>query len=337
MVTIENIITGQPGDKEIYLFRITNESGAYVELLNFGATVCSIVVPDSNGVMENVVLNYPDIRDYFTDKYYLGSTIGRFANRIANARFELNGEVYHLDKNDGENCNHGGHTGFHQKVFDYKIGSDSIFFYTRSKDGESGFPGNMDFSVRYSFSGDHVLSMLYSAVSDKETLFNPTSHAYFNLSGNKGNIWDHRVKIFSENYLEMNEHFLPTGMVLPVTGSGYDFRKYTAISQNAPKKRDILKGYNTCFVGFDPEELHQQASLYDLASRRKLDVFSTMPGLILYTGDYLGGIHHPFDGLCLEPQFYPDAPNHENFPSCMIYPHQLSNRKIQYEFSVFDH
>ncbi|NDW08586.1 aldose epimerase family protein [Dysgonomonas sp. 520] len=304
--------------KDIFLFRIQNESGAYVEVLNYGATLVSFVVPDKSGNLENIILNYNNIEDYFTDNSYIGSTVGRFANRIGGAQFELNGIKYSLDRNDGNNCNHGGYSGFNSKVFDWKVENEKLILSCESLDGEGGFPGNLKFSVIYSFSAENSLYIEYKAVSDTETVFNPTNHAYFNLSAGRENILNHELKVFSESYLETDDEFIPTGKVLPIGGSAFDFRRGRRISEMMPLKTEILQGYNTYFIGnSDKQVLKHLASLSEEESGRYVDVYSTMPGVQVYTGDYLP---EPFTGVCLEAQFYPDGPNHPHFETCMLKP-----------------
>lgn len=319
--------------KEIACFRLCNTSGSYVEVINYGATLVSIVVPDKEGIKDNVILRYENIRDYLSDIFYLGATIGRFANRISNAGIELNGQLYKLEENDGSNTNHGGFEGFNRKFFDYRIENDSLVLYIKSKDGEGGYPGNLEFSVTYSFNDQNELTIEYHAVSDKETVFNPTNHAYFDLSAGSGNPLDQELRVFAEQSLEMNDAFLPTGRIFPVAETAFDFREYRKISEMMPLKKEILKGYNAYFIGkkTKPGILRLLASLKDSFSGRKVEVYSDMPGIQFYTGDYLTNPFHPFAGVCLEAQFYPDAPNQVHFPSCVLEPGKNVNYVIQYK------
>jgi aldose 1-epimerase len=333
MSQITSKTVAQYCSKDIVLFRIADPSGAYAEVLNYGATLASVVVPDRNGALDNVVLHYPDINDYFSDTCYLGSSIGRVANRIAGAKFTLKDRVFKLDRNDGENCNHSGFSGFDKKVFDTEINGNKVVFSTQSRDGEGGFPGNMNFTVQFSFA-DRQLSIRYTAECDCETLFNPTCHAYFNLTGQKRNIFDHDLLVNASEYIEMNDDFLPTGNILPVADTAFDFRKYQSIGWMSALKHDCLKGYNACFVASDIRQPKHLASLREPASGRVMDVFSTMPGVLLYTGDYLDRQYQPFEGLCLEAQFYPDSPNHAHFPSCTITPGKVHEQRIRYRFGV---
>ncbi len=318
--------------KDIMMFRINDYSGSYVEILNYGATLVSAVVPDHKGSLGNVILNYPDMKDYFTDTCYLGSTIGRFANRIGKAQFTLNGKTFHLDKNDGENCNHGGYSGFHQKVFDAEIRGDELVLTTHSPDGENGFPGNMKVMIYFTFRNNE-LTIRYTALSDCETLFNPTCHAYFNLSEQKKSVFQHELQISATEYLETNNDFLPTGKILPIANTAFDFSQYHTIGQMAAQKHDLLKGFNTYFPVPDNGRLRRLATLKEPMSGRMINVCSTMPGILLYTGDYLHGQHQPFEGLCLEVQFHPDTPNHAHFPRYTLMPGKTGEHIILFQFN----
>lgn len=319
-------------DREIVLLKLQNARGAYVELCNYGATLVSMIVPDRYGKLENIILRYHPIEGYFSDKFYMGSTVGRFANRIARAQFQLNGTTYLLDKNDGNNSNHGGFSGFHSRIFDYKKEDGQIIFSYLSRDGEGGFPGNLCLTVTYSFSDNNELSIEYRAISDQETVFNPTNHAYFNLSAGKTTILNHELKVYSDCYLETNDEFLPTGKILPLADSAFDFCDYRKISALMPLKKEILPGYNTYFISNSNEELKHLASLREPDSGRCLEVYATMPGIQVYTGDYLSNPFYPFAGIAMEAQYYPDSPNHPHFPPCVLQPDKESRSLIKFVF-----
>jgi aldose 1-epimerase len=293
-------------NKELKLLRLTDASGAYVELLNLGATLVSWYVPDKEGKLENIILSYPNIEDYIANPYYLGSTIGRFANRITKSQFTLDGKTYYLDKNDGENCNHGGFNGFHSKIFEAKMQDNQVVFTYESTDGEGGFPGKLRFSVAYSFTGNNELSIEYKVVSDKTTVFNPTNHAYFNLSGKGGTICNHELKVYADNYLVTDEAWLPTGEIRPIGGNVAQDVAHHASTYK------ILQGFNTYFIG----NTNHLATLS--CGDRHLEVYSSMPGIQVYTGDYLSAPFASCAGIALEAQGYPDAVNHSHFPSCRI-------------------
>lgn len=319
----------------MHVYRLRNNRGAYVEVADYGATLVSFVIPGRDGMSVNLILSCENREDYLTDTFYLGSTVGRYANRISNARFSLNGVTHLLDKNDGNNSNHGGFNGFHTKLFGAEEKAGKLVLSCQSPDGEGGFPGNLSFSVTYALSDDNTLEIEYRAVSDRETVFNPTSHAYFNLSGHKKEILDHELKVFADRYLETDHEFIPTGRILPVKNSAFDFREYKTIAAMMSLKKEPLKGYNTCFSCHPGGELKQMASLRDPSSGNRVTVSSTMPGIQVYTGDYLSGKHRPFTGIALEAQFFPDAPNHPEFKNCILKPGIHAIHKITFEAAVF--
>ena len=323
--------------KKIFLFKIQNSSGAYIELLNYGATLVSIVVPDRNGFFKNVILNFDNIEDYISNNYYLGSSIGRFANRISNARFALDGVYFDLDKNDGTHCQHGGFFGFNRKVMNYRIKGDNITLFGNSKNGEGGFPGNLHFEITYSFSENNEVFIMYKALSDERTPISLTNHAYFNFDSDNRNILDHELIVYSDEYLEMNDDFLPTGKICQVKDTAFDFREFKKIKNLMPYKQEIFKGYNTYFIYRDKgkEDLKKLASIREHTSGRQMDIYSTMPGVLFYSGDYLNVKHQPFEGLCLEAQFYPDFLNHPNFPKSIIDPGEEYIETIKLIFTTF--
>lgn len=320
-------------EKPIVLFRLTNSSDAYVEILNYGATVVSVVVPDKDGKLDNIVLHYNDPNDYCSDIFYLGATIGRVANRISDAKFTLEGCTYHLDKNDGNNSNHGGYAGFNHKIFDYQIKESSILLSTTSDDGEGEFPGNLEFSVEYTFSDKNELHIEYTASSDKATPINFTNHSYFNLSGKGDTILSDRLKVNAHEYLESDNHFLPTGRICPVENTAFDFRDYKKIELMLPLKSDNLQGYNAFFVKDVSYNLNEPlASLLNIDSGRTFDLYTSMPGVLVYTGDFLSGKFKPFEGICLEAQYHPDFVNQAHFKQNILQPNETRTDTITYRF-----
>lgn len=318
-------------EQEVVLFRISNSSGAYIEITNIGASIVSIIMPDKNGILTNIVLHYNDLKDYLTDSYYLGSTIGRFSNRISDARFYLNGKIYNLDKNDGDNSNHGGFSGFNKKIFDYKVDQNNVTFYIESLDGEGGFSGNLKLWITYTFTDENEVKIEYKAISDRETPVNFTNHTYFNLSGDKRRILECLVKVNAEKYLETNDEFLPTGKILDTKNTAFDFRDYKKIKEMCLLKKDNLEGYNTYFIKNNSKD-KILASLKDSTSGRILDVYSSMPGVLFYTGDFLSGKFISFQGLCFEPQYYPDGMNHPHFETNILKPDEEKTDTIVYKF-----
>jgi len=334
MITFESFGTFR--DSGLLLFRLTNNSGAYAELTNYGATIVSVVVPDKNGKPGNVVLGFDEPAGYLDDTCYIGSTIGRFANRIANARFCLNGIAYQLDANDNGNSNHGGKSGFNYRVFDYEIGEESLIFKLTSADGDGGFPGRLGLQVVYEWTDDNRLKITYLAEAGKPTIANFTNHAYFNLSGKAGNMPDHILTINGDMILDADVAYIPNGRVIQAGSKTFN-------NDVIGKKMNEygIEGFNDYYILNDAGGgLKHAATLEDPASGREMNVFTTYPGLMFYTGDFLqsnypghtGKPYHPFDGLCLECQFYPDAPNHPDFPSAVLLPGETYHHQVIYEF-----
>lgn len=332
---------------EVHLFRLVHESGAYIELTNYGATWVSAVVPDKNGNLSDVILGYDNLSGYLSDTAYMGSTVGRFANRIGNARFTLNGRTYKLDSNDGNNSNHGGFSGFNQKVFDYQIEDNKVVFSLFSPDGDGGFPGNLKLNVSYSFSEDLTVTIQYSAESDQDTYLNLTNHAYFNLHGS-GNILNHSLYIPSTKMLVTDEFFIPTGEFTNVDNTPFDFSKLKLIGRNIFENNPQLinnKGYNHCYVLDNPHfECKHAAVLTEPKTGRQLDVFTTKPALLIYSAGFLDSVaagktgynYFPYAGFCLETQFFPDSPNQKSFPDCVLRKNESYEQMTEYHFSMID-
>ncbi len=323
-----------PFNDSIVLFRLKNKMGSFIEVLNYGATLISVVVPDKNKNYRNVVLKYDGISDYFSDKNYLGCTIGRVANRISFAKYQLGCKTFYLDKNDGMHCNHGGFSGLHKKIFNYDIQGDEIILYTESHDGEGGFPGNVRIRVSYSFSDQNEIIIKFKAETDGETPINLTNHTYFNFSFDN-NILNHRLKIESEEFLEMSEDFIPTGKILSIKENpAYHFDGKKTIGDLMKQKNEFINGYNVYFIAKEKsKQIKKIATLREEKSGIEMSVLSTMPGCVLYTGDYLSYPFIPFAGLCLEAQYYPDAPNHKDFPAIFLKPGKIWEETIIYSFS----
>ncbi|WP_184546518.1 aldose epimerase family protein [Mucilaginibacter sp. FT3.2] len=325
----------------VYLFRIENTSGAYVELTNYGATLVSVVVPDAQNNFENVVLGYSSLAAYIADECYLGATIGRFANRIAGARFTLDNIDYHLDANDGASSNHGGGNGFNSRVFGYSITDNCLLFTLQSDDNDGGFPGKLNLTVAYSWSENNELNISYRATTDKKTVANFTNHAYFNLSAKGVGIFDHSIKVYADALLDVDAAYVPTGLIKPAGNKALTGEN---LRDKMVADGDRASGFNDCFVlkNDSDNNLKTAAILAEKASGRTLTVLTTYPAIIVYTGDYLdctppGNFlrpYKPFDGLCLECQYYPDSPNHAHFPSTVLSPGDGYNETIVYKFGV---
>ena len=340
-MSISKKLWGNWKGREVYLFRLENAHGYYVELSNYGATIVSVNVPDKQGRLQNVVLGFNSLDGYLQDDCYIGGTIGPFANRIANARFTLDGSEYLLEANDGANTNHSASAGFNNKLFDYVIKDDVLTFKYLSVDMDGGYPGNLDFCVIYHWTVDNELKITYRATTDKKTVVNFTNHAYFNLSGTSKKIFDHRLTVHSDKVVEADDDYIPTGEIIPTSDLSFDD---TRIADRMTGLESHIKGLNVCYALEVHASKEEQcaAVLYESVSARKLTVYTTFPGLMLYTGAYLSsgtpGNQHvnyeAFDGLCLECQYFPDSPNHAHFPSTVLLPDELFEEKITYKFST---
>lgn len=322
--------------ENIYLFTITNKTGSFVQFTNYGAILVAAVVPDMLGALSNVVLNYQNLTGYRCDEHYLGATIGRYANRIAGASFKLNNDRYFIDSNENGNCNHSGVSGFHTKVFDFKLEENAITFSLLSKDGEGGFPGNLQFQVIYQWSDDNQLMISYEATTDKATIANFTNHAYFNLSGSE-NMLSHKLIVNATEIVEVNSDFIPTGKII------HGMEKSFQMAENNNKtifEAGSLMGLNECFV------LHENKNgpacvLWESTTGRTLEVYTSYPGLMVYTNDYFSDKEadnadsfSPKNGIALECQYYPDSPNHIHFPSTILNEEEEYRQNILYKFGT---
>ncbi len=331
MCKIESEEFGVIDGKLAYLFRLINKRGVFVEIISYGAIIKSMNLPQEDGVCGNIILGYDRLEEYVSDKNCLGATIGRYANRISNASFMMDGASYLLDKNDGLNCNHGGFSGFHKKIFDHKIEDEKLVLSVDSVDGEGGFPGNITLTVTYQLTDQNELFIGYHASTDRKTPVNITNHAYFNLSGDE-TIWDHQLKIESDRMLESNDNFIPTGTYIDIKNNpGFDFREFKTIRENMSLKKEKIEGYNSYFISKNKEKsLKRLAILKNDNGNRSVEVFSTMPGIMIYTGDYLSGLHPPFSGICLEAHYYPDTPNRPHFPQDVYAEGDIWSETIMY-------
>ncbi len=325
---------GTIDNKQINTF--TLENGAIsLSVINYGARIHEIKVKDENKTVD-VVLGCSSIEGYIKDIFFLGATIGRYANRIGKSAFSINNEKYHLQSNEGENILHGGKNGFHSVVWDFTVINDNkIKFSYLSKDGQCGFPGNLQVDTYYSIGDNGDVIIDFEAVTDKATVVNMTNHAYFNLNGaDSGDILSHSVKINSDSITEVNSALIATGNILPVD-STYDFRKVSTVGKKLTESFDnfdcnyIVSG-NTAICSVEAEG--------DL-SGIKLKVFSDQPGVQFYSGKHIdistgknGAEYSAYAGFCFEPQNYPDAPNHSNFPSALLNPGEKYNKRIIYSF-----
>ena len=334
--------------KEIYLYTIKNSKGAYVKLANVGAAIVSVVVPDKDGNMADVVLGYPDPMSYFGDGPCAGKIPGRYANRIALGKFTLDGKEYTLPINNGPNSLHGGPEGFQNKVWESREHEGGVEFLYYAEDGEMGYPGAMKAVARYEWTEENELRLTLTAESEAPTVINLTNHAYFNLNGEgNGNILGHTLKLNASEYLPTDETQIPLGESAPVAGTPMDFVNEKPIGQDinadfTPLK--IGKGYDHCWVidGAEPGQLQFCGELYAPESGRTLNVFTTQPGVQVYTGNWLAGcpagkdghVYNDYDGVAIECQNYPDAPNKADYPSCVLRPGEVYEQAIIFAFGT---
>ncbi|AIM35729.1 aldose epimerase [Sphingobacterium sp. ML3W] len=322
--------TSTVDEKNTHLIVLKNTRGMQVALSDYGARIVSILVPDNKGKLTDVALGFSNIGLYYrADEKYHGVTAGRFANRIANGKFELNGKTYSLPINNGINCLHGGPGGFHTKIWDRRVSYQSqAEFYLVSQDGEEGFPGNLNVSVTYTLTNDNEIIIKYRADCDQDTVLNLTNHTYFNLNGEgSGDILSHQLKINSDAYLAVDENQIPIATV-PVEGTAFNFKEFKSIAQDIVADDEQLiasKGYDHCFVNNNPIST-ACATVYSPKSGIRLDIFTTEPGVQLYTGNWLTGndigksgkAYLPYAGFCLETQHFPDSPNQPEFLSTLL-------------------
>ncbi len=337
-----------PAGKDIFLYTIRNESGAFVRLSSVGAGIVGIAVPDKEGKLADVVLGYPDAASYFADGPCSGKCPGRFANRIALGKFTLDGVEYNLPVNNGPNHLHGGPEGFQNQVWDSRIVDDAVEFMYFSEDGEAGYPGDMKVVARYEWSEDNALKLFLTARTDKTTVVNLTNHAYFNLDGEgAGDILSHELKLNASVYLPTDETLIPVGEPDPVAGTPMDFQEFKMIGAEIKEDFPALnygKGYDNCWIinGFEPGQLQPAAKLRSLRSGRVLEVFTTQPAVQIYTGNWLSGSpvgkcgrsYFDYEGVAIECQHCPDSPNKPDYPTTVLRPEELFEEAIIWQFSV---
>lgn len=337
-----------PNGTPIYEFTLKNSKGAEARIINYGGIITAVRVPDKQGKMGDVVLGYDNLEGYLKETPYFGALIGRYGNRIGNAKFSLNGKEYKLAANDGPNTLHGGIKGFDKVVWTPKVmatlSGPALELTYLSKDGEEGFPGNLNVRAVYSFGEDNAIKLVYTATTDQDTVLNLTQHSYFNLKGS-GDILDHVVMIPADTFTPVDSTLIPTGELKPVEGTPFDFRKPTPIGariNQADEQLRIGKGYDHNWVINKKSGLTLMARVQEPTTGRILEVFSTDPGLQFYSGNFLdgkitgkGGWAYQFrNGFCMEPQHFPDSPNKPSFPSVVLKPGQNYNHTIIYRFSV---
>jgi aldose 1-epimerase len=332
---------------------LTNSKGVEAVLINYGASLVSLKVPDRNGKSADVVLGYDDIGGYEKDKAFFGASIGRYGNRIAGGQFTLDGTTFHVPKNDGPNSLHGGSPGFNKRLWtavDRSNASAQIveFSYT-SPDGEEGYPGTLKVKVTYTLPADkNELQIDYAATTDKDTVLNLTNHSYFNLSGDMSQeILKHELLLHASEFTPVDATLIPTGELRPVKGTPFDFEKATAIGSRINQDDEQLKfgkGYDHNWVlrRSNHPGLQPAAVVFEPNNGRVLEVLTTEPGVQFYTGNFLDGTvkgkgslaYARRTGFCLETQHFPDSPNHKNFPSTELKAGQTYHSHTVLRFST---
>lgn len=334
---------GETDGKKVYLYTLTNNNGVEVKITNYGGIITSWLAPGKNGEKANIVLGFDSLSTYLAGHPYFGALIGRYGNRIGKGIFKIDTATYKLATNNDENHLHGGNKGFDKVVWDAKEGDStaSLTLTYLSKDGEEGYPGNLNVTVVYTLTDDNELLIDYTATTDKATVVNLTSHSYFNLTGDaSNNILGHSLQVNADRYTPVDAGLIPTGELKEVKGTPFDFLTPHTIGERIAA---VDGGYDHNFVlSRKGADLELVATLSDSASGRKLEVFTTEPGLQFYSGNFLDGKLKSPDGkainkhaaLCLETQHYPDSPNKPAFPTTLLKPGETYHTVTKYKTSV---
>ncbi len=326
---------GKCNGKDVYLYTLSNEN-LEVTIMNYGATIQSLKVKTAEGFRE-ITLGYDKFADYLEKPNYFGATIGRVANRISGGAFTLHGKEYRLDRNDGDNCLHGGFVGYDKKVFDGEEKPNELIFTLNSRDGDQGFPANLKLKVSYKLEAS-ALIVTYTAESDGDTFWNPTNHTFFNLGGRAEPVYKTELKINADRYTLIDKKLIPTGELKSVKGTPFDFTDYKKIGKeiNADdgQLRLVSGGYDHNFV------LNSELAASAKYDGVQMDVSTDMPGIQLYTGNFLGGVEcrngvfNKHFAFCLEPQYFPNAINTEGFEKPIIKQGEMKTHYIKYSFKL---
>ena len=341
---ITKVPFGETDGKEVFLYTLTNAKGTQVKITNYGGIVTSWVSADGNDKKSNIVLGFDSLSGYLAKPPYFGAVVGRYGNRIAEGKFTIDGTEYTLATNNETNHLHGGVKGFDKAVWEPAVKSDSIpslLLSYLSKDGEEGYPGNLQVDVQYTLTDDDELKIEYNAQTDKPTVVNLTNHSYFNLTGDVTNsILDHKLQIDADNYTPVDTTLIPTGEIRSVKGTPFDF---TTAEKIGLRIDSVPGGYDHNFVLNSKDSgLKKIATLTEDSTGRKLEVFTTQPGVQFYSGNFLNGSIKLSDGkpvqkhagLCLETQHFPNSPNQPSFPTTVLRPGQKYQSTTVYKLSV---
>ncbi|MBF9223682.1 aldose epimerase family protein [Hymenobacter ruricola] len=334
---------------EVQLFTLSNANGVKATITDFGGTLTSLLVPDKDGQLGDVILGFDNVSGYQSPEFlkagpYFGALIGRYGNRLKGGKFTLDGKAYTLAKNNGPNTLHGGLKGFDKAVWQAKPGASadgqSLTLTYRSKDGEEGYPGNLNVTVVYTLTNDNALRIDYTATTDKATVLNLTNHAYFNLNHGAGqDVLGHEVTIPADRYTVVDATLIPTGELKPVKGTPFDFTAPHAIGERIAQ---VPGGYDHNWVLNGGAGEHPAATVYEPTTGRTLDVTTDQPGVQFYTGNFLDGtlkgkggtVYGKHAGFCLETQHFPDSPNQPGFPSTELKPGETFHSVSTYKFGV---
>ena len=340
-----------PDGKEVSKYTLTNKNGLELSVINYGAIVVSLKTPDKQGAMGDIVLGYDSLASYIKSNPYFGAIVGRYGNRIGKGKFSIDGTEYKLAVNNGANHLHGGLKGLDKVFWDIEevpsTDGASVKLTYQSKDGEEGYPGNLNIEVLYTLNNNNEWVISYKATTDKKTVVNLTQHSYFNLTADANNdILSHQVTILADNLLPVDKGLIPTGELKPVVNTPFDFNKPTAIGARIDAKDTQIeygKGYDHAWVLNNKSgSLSLAATVYDASTGRFMEVSTTEPAIQFYTGNFLdgtaigkGGVPYSFrHGLCLETEHYPDSPNKPAFPSTLLEPGKTYQTTTVYKFSA---
>ncbi len=351
MITKE-LFGKKPCGSEVYAYTLTNKNGASVKILTMGGIIQSLLVPDRNGNMADVVFGFDTLDGYLKDNGYQGAVIGRYCNRIANGRFTLNGITYQLALNENGKVHlHGGNVGFNKKIWDTvpyeKVGEQGVIMTTVSEDAEENYPGTLRVKVTYSFTDENELKIHYEATTDQDTVINMTNHSYFNLGGyNSGSVLEHSLVIDSDAISAINDKLIPTGEAYSVEGTPFDFREAKKIGERIDDTSDaqlaLVGGYDHNYILNSDGEMKKAAELYDEKSGRVMSVITDQTSVQLYASlgmngeiPMKGGMKQtPKTAVCLETQHAPDSPNHDNFPSTKLRVGEKYDTTTIYAFGI---
>lgn len=332
-----------PDGTPVQIFTLFNSAGLSAKVSDYGTILTELDVPDRHGKNGDIVLGFDNLEQYLKGHPYFGATVGRVANRIAKGRFTLDGKTYALAVNNGPNHLHGGLKGFDKAVWKTtpQEGAAVQFTYT-SGDGEEGYPGKLDVTVLIALTESNELAITVTAICDKPTPVNVTNHSYFNLA-TQGDVLQHELTIAADHFTPKDDTSIPTGEIRPVRGTPMDFTRPHVVGSRFPELNERPVGYDHNFVlNGGGKGLEFAARLFEPKSGRVMEVFTTQPGVQLYTANYLDGSligkrgqpYHRHSGLCLETQHFPDSVNHPNFPSVILRPGQTYRQTTVHKFSV---